>query len=137
LSFGSDAVTARSPRRRDRLASAFLLVLIAIGSVALWVGVPVGALWGLSKVTHSNATHFLAALVVIPVGLILFGIALAWLNRLYLRVQQASQPNDAEQPRVTRGPLEYLMRWSLLFAFTAFVLWFFILAERPCSCSAC
>ena len=50
------------------MASGFLLVLIAIGSLALWVGVPMGALWGLGQVTHSKATHFLAALVVIPMG---------------------------------------------------------------------
>jgi ABC-type uncharacterized transport system permease subunit len=123
-------------RARDRVASGFLLVLLAIGSLALWVGIPVGALWGLGQVTHSNATHFLAALVVIPTGLILFAIALGWLNRLYLRVQRSSQPPD-EQPRLITGPLEYFMRWSLLAAFTAFLLWFFILAERPCSCSAC
>jgi hypothetical protein len=119
------------------VASGFLLVLLAIGSLALWVGIPVGALWGLGQVTHSNATHFLAALVVIPTGLILFAIALGWLNRLYLRVQQASRPAADDRGRVTRGPLEYFMRWSLLAAFTAFLLWFFILAERPCSCSAC
>jgi hypothetical protein len=110
---------------------------MAIGSLALWVGIPVGALWGLGEVTHSKATHFLAALVVIPTGLILFAIALGWLNRLYLRVRQASEPADEDHPALPRGPLEYFMRWSLLGAFTAFLLWFFILAERPCSCAAC
>jgi hypothetical protein len=132
-----EAMTTGSPRARDRLASGFLLALMAIGSVALWVGVPVGALWGLSKVTHSKPDHFLAALVVVPIGLILFAIVLAWLNRLYLRVQQASASSDEDRAFTTKGPLESLLRWSLLFAFVAFILWFFILAERPCSCSAC
>jgi hypothetical protein len=127
----------RRPRARDRLAAGFLLVLMAIGSLALWMGVPVAGLWGLGKVTHSTATHFLAALVVIPTGLILSAMALGWLNRLYLRVRQASEPADEDQAAPARGPLEYFMRWSLLAAFTAFLLWFFILAERPCSCSAC
>jgi hypothetical protein len=133
----SEVIATRPVRARDRLAAGFLVVLMAIGSLVLWVGVPVGALWGLGKLTHSTATHFLASLVVIPIGLILFAIGLGWLNRLYLRIHQATEPNDEEQPGPIRGPLEYFMRWSLLAAFTSFLLWFFILAERPCSCSAC
>lgn len=131
------AVTARTRlRARERIALGFLLVLMALGSFALWIIIPIAGLWGLGKVTHSIGTHFVAALVSIPAAMILFTVGLTWVNRLYLRIRHASQPPDDEPPWTIRGPLEYFMRWSLLIAGIAFVLWFFLLAENPPSCSS-
>ena len=134
MASASEAMTTRPPRASDRLASGFLLVLMALGTLALWIGIPIAGLWGLSKVTDSIGTHFLAALVVIPTAIVLFAVALTWLNRLYLRVRRASRPED-ERPWAIRGPLDFFMRWSLLLAGIAFLAWFFILAENPSSCS--
>jgi hypothetical protein len=130
-------VSLGGPRARERAALGLLLVLMAIGSLALWLGIPVGGLWALSKLTETKANHFLAALVAIPAAMVLFAVGLAWLNRLYLRIREASQPPEEDPPWTIRGPLEYFMRWSLLLAAIAFILWFFVLAENPCSCSAC
>jgi hypothetical protein len=133
----AEAVSSGGPRARERIVLGFLFVLMALGSLALWLGIPVGGLWALSKLTETKANHFLAALVAIPAAMVLFAVGLAWLNRLYLRIREASQPPEDDRPWATRGPLDYLIRWSLLLAGIAFLLWFFVLAENPCSCSAC
>jgi hypothetical protein len=126
------------PRAREKAALRLLLLLMALGSLALWIVIPIAGLWGLAKVTDTKSSHFLAALVALPTAMVLFAIGLAWMNRLYLRIRHASQPPDDDEPPWTiRGPLEFFMRWSLLIAGIAFILWFFVLAENPCSCSAC
>jgi hypothetical protein len=127
----------RPPRAVERLARAFLLALMAAGSFALWLGIPIAGLWALGEVTETKANHFLGALVAIPAAMVLFAVGLAWLNRLYLRIRETSQPPKDDRPWAIRGPLEFFMRWSLLLAAIAFVLWFFVLAENPCSCSGC
>lgn len=127
----------------DRLAAGFLLVLLAVGSLALWMVVPLGWLWLASKVTSSGTEHFLAAMLGMPLALIAFGLGLAWVNRLYMRVVWSWAPalpepgegqadeDDEEEERFPRGPLEPLLVGSLVVAILAFVFWFFVLAEDP------
>jgi hypothetical protein len=121
----------------DRLAAGFLLLLLAVGSLALWVVVPAGWLFLASKITDSGASHFLAAMLGMPIALILFGLALGWINRLYMRVvwsgpRQLPEPGEEEEEeRFPRGPLEPLLVASLVLAVCAFVFWFFVLAEDP------
>jgi hypothetical protein len=127
----------RPPRFIERIALGFLLALMGLGSFALWLGIPVAGLWALGKVTETKSAHFVSALVAIPAIMVLFAVALAWLNRLYLRIREPSQPPEDDRPWTIRGPLDYFIRWSLLLAGLAFILWFFVLAENPCSCSGC
>src|SRR5919204_6617575 len=70
----------------DRVAAAFVLLLLAAGSLFLWVGIPYGLLWFFARVTDSWNGHFLMSVVLIPIAMALFAPALFWLNRLYLRV---------------------------------------------------
>ena len=132
-------LNSRQLSATDRLAAGFLLVLLALGSLALWIVVPAGWLWAASKITNSGGSHFVAAMLGMPVALILFGIALAWVNRLYLRVVWSGRPppepdeddDDEEEVRFPRGPLEPLLVGSLAVALVVFVFWFFVLAEDP------
>jgi NADH:ubiquinone oxidoreductase subunit 5 (subunit L)/multisubunit Na+/H+ antiporter MnhA subunit len=124
------------PPPADRIAAGFLLVLLAIGSLALWVVVPAGWLWVASKITNSTASHFAASILGMPVAIILFGIALSWINRLYLRVRWSKVPppeveDEDEERRIMRGPLEPLLVGSLVLAIALFFFWFFVLAEDP------
>jgi hypothetical protein len=119
------AVPGRAYRLRDRLAAAFLLVLMLFGTFALWVGVPAGCLWLIGHVTESTATAFIAVLVLIPTALVVVATALAWMNRLYLRVTAAARP----EPVRARGPLEMLVVWSLIAAILAITVWFFFFAH--------
>jgi hypothetical protein len=120
----------------DRLAAGFLLVLLALGSLALWVVVPAGWLWVASKLTNSGTSHFAASILGMPVAIIAFGVVLAWINRLYMRVRWSHVPppeadDEEEERRMLRGPLEPLLVVSLAMAIVAFVFWFFVLAEEP------
>jgi len=115
----------RALRARDRAAAAFLLVLMALGSFALWVAVPAGCLWVVGHVTESTATAFIAVLLLIPGALGAVAVALSWLNRLYMRVTATGRP----APVRARGPLEMLLVWSLIAAIVAISIWFFFFAH--------
>jgi len=118
----------------DRVAAAFLLVLLAAGSLVLWIGIPFGLLWFFSRVTDSWNGHFLMSLVLIPVAMALFAPALFWLNTLYLRVTGVLGPPDEEDGddgRGIRGPLEFFLYMGMIAALTALTIWFFFYASNP------
>jgi hypothetical protein len=120
-----------------RLLGALLIVAMAIGSFALWIVVPLGCLWLSSKVVGSSAEEYLLGLPMTIAAMILFGMALVWLNRLYLRVTGVLARYEAEReefgvaPRFLRGPLEPLLVGSLVIALVAMFVWFFLLARNP------
>ena len=120
-------------RALDRAAAAFLLVLLAAGSLALWIGIPFGLLWFFSRVTDSWNGHFVLSVVLIPVAMALFAPALFWLNNLYLRVTGVIHPDDDDDDadRRLRGPLELFLYAGLAVAFVAFCVWFFFYASNP------
>jgi hypothetical protein len=124
----------RPARTVDRFAAAFLLVLMGVGSLVLWIGIPAASLWGLSKVTESGTRHFLLSLIVIPAAMVLFAPALFWLNDLYLRVVGAFGDDDedeAERRRSLHGPLRLFLYASMVIALVALFAWIFFVAENP------
>ena len=120
-----------------RLASAFVLSLLALGTVTLWVGIPPLVIWGLSKLIESRTLHYGVGLVAVPTAMVLFALGLSWLNDLYLRIQMATAKNpvahwSGERDRpVSGGPLEPLLLLSLALAIVAAGIWFFVFAENP------
>ena len=79
----------RGPARMrpiDRAVAVFLLVLMVLGSFALWIGVPAAVLYALSRVTDSTTDHYLGALVTVPLAMVACGALLFWINGLYMRV---------------------------------------------------
>jgi hypothetical protein len=117
----------------DRVAAAFVLALMAIGTLVLWIGVPAGCLWAASKLVDSVAGHFVVGLPMIIVGMSVWGALLFWLNGLYLRILGFyAEPDDPDEPpRRIRGPLEPMLVISLVIGFVAFLFWFFVFAENP------
>jgi hypothetical protein len=116
----------------DRLAAGFILVLLAAGSLILWVGIPVGGLWFFSKVTDSWNRHFLLSLVLIPLAMAAYAPVLFWLNGLYLRVTGVLRPDDDDdRDRRLRGPLELFLYVGMAVAVVALFAWFFFLASNP------
>ena len=118
--------------------AALLLVVLALGSLALWIVVPAACLWLASKVADSIATHFLVALPLTLASMALFAALLYRLDRLYLRVTGAWLPqwdeddfDDDDEPEAPRGPLEPMIIVSFAIAAVAFVVWFFFFAEDP------
>jgi hypothetical protein len=120
-------------RALDRVAAAFILVLLGVGSLFLWVGIPYGLLWSFGRLTDSWNGHFLMSLVLIPVAMALFAPALFWLNGLYLRVTGVLRPEDEEEDpdRRLRGPLELFLYVGMVIAVVALCVWFFGYAKNP------
>jgi hypothetical protein len=114
----------------DRLAGVFVLVTLGVATLVFWLGIPIGGLWFLSKVTDSWNGHFLLSLVLIPTAMALFAPALGWLNGLYLRVSGALD-SEGEGRRRMRGPLEAFLYAGLVVAVVALVVWFFFFAKYP------
>jgi ABC-type proline/glycine betaine transport system permease subunit len=120
----------------DRVAAAFVLVVLAAACLVFWIGVPVGVLWALSKATDDAATHFVSGLIGVPLAMALFSPILFWLNNLYLRVtgvldRLAEDEEESGWQRRVRGPLEPMLFVSLAVAIVALCIWFFFIAEDP------
>ena len=126
---------APGTRPSDRAVAAFLLALMAIGTLVLWIGVPLGCLWLSSKLVDSLGMHFVVSLPMVLGGMSLWAAVLFWLNRLYLRVTGFfAEPEDPDEPpRRLRGPLEPLLVGSLVIGIVALFVWFFFFAENPSS----
>jgi hypothetical protein len=109
-----------------RILGAMLLLMLVIGSFALWIGVPAGVLWGLGAVTADPAEHLVLGLIGVPVGMVLFGFVLAALNGAYLYVVGVSfATTDDERewrPRLS-GPLDRIIRVSGMICLAAFLAW--------------
>lgn len=120
-------------RAVDRVASGFILVLLGVGSLFLWVGIPYGLLWFFGQVTDSWNGHFLMSVLLIPIAMAVFAPALFWLNGLYLRVTGVLRPEDAEDDhdRSLRGPLEIFLYAGMIMAVVALCVWFFGYAHNP------
>lgn len=121
----------------DRTVAAFLWILMALGSVAMWVGVPAGWLWIAGQITSVPAQHIMLSVIGVPLAIIIWARGLFWLNRLHMRVtmprlmREIEEADDDEEPRTIRGPLEPMMVGSLAVAIVAMAVWFFFFAERP------
>jgi hypothetical protein len=110
----------------DRVVAAFLLVLLAAGTLWLWVGMPLLTLWAIAKLVDKPAQHLTLGLIGVPAGIILFAPVLLWINGLYLRVTGARRHiEDEEGGELLRvqGPLEPLLVWSLAIAFVTLIVW--------------
>jgi hypothetical protein len=118
-------------RALDRVAAAFVLMLLAAGSLFLWVGIPYGLLWFFARVTDSWNGHFLMSVVLIPIAMALFAPALFWLNGLYLRVTGVLRADGDDPGRRVRGPLEIFLYAGMIMAVVALCVWFFGYAHNP------
>jgi hypothetical protein len=119
-----------------------LIGLMAVGSVLLWIGVPVGWLYLGSKLTDSSQPTmgpYVLVLVGIPATMIVVGKALAALDRTYGRVTGTASRTRVQAPwhrsmrgdrRATRprSVLDVVMVCSVGLAVVCFGVWFFLFA---------
>ncbi len=131
-------------RTAGRSTVAALLVLVmAVGSILMWIGAPVFWLWLASKIANSSQpsfTLYLLVLVGIVVSMAAIGKGLGLVNRTHMEIT-GTLPEKREQTvwlRSMRGEREFqrqtgvlglVMAWSVSVAMVLFGIWFFLFAE--------
>jgi hypothetical protein len=125
-----------------RLVAALLIVLMAIGSIVLWLGIPIGWLYLVSRLVSSSQPSmgpYVLVLVGIPTSMIVVGKLLSKLNRVYGDVTNTTPhtrmrnpwlksmrgERDSDRPRTV---LDVVMVWSVALALLCFAIWFFLFA---------
>ena len=122
--------------------SLFLIALMAIGSVVMWIGVPVALIYAASRLADSpkpSMGPYVLILVGLPLGMMAVGKLLGALDRYHGRItglddgkpQQAawmkSMRGDRERKR-RRSVLDSVMIISVGVALLLFGIWFFAFA---------
>jgi hypothetical protein len=115
-----------------------LVLLMALGSVVMWIGVPLGLIYLASRIADSarpSAGPYLLVLIGLPVGMAIVGKCLGTLDRLHGRLTGRHEERHratwlrsmrAERASTRRGGvLDQVMIVSVGLALVAFVVWFF------------
>lgn len=126
-----------------RLAGAGLIALMALGSVLLWLGVPVGWIWVASQISNTSQPGlgvYAMLVIVIPATMVVIGRGLGRLNRTYDGVMGTTRDHkvvlpwhrsmraerDAGHPR---SVLDVVMVVSVSLAVAALGIWFLFFAS--------
>jgi hypothetical protein len=118
------------------------VALMAVGSVAMWLGVPLGLIYLVSAMvdtTQPTMGPYLVILFGLPIGMTVIGKGLGALDRWYgHRTGTLEDRRQAAWLRSMRGErktnlggwkvLDMVMLWSVSIALVCFGLWFFFLA---------
>jgi hypothetical protein len=122
--------------------SLFLIALMAIGSVVMWIGVPVALIYAASRLADSpnpSMGPYVLILVGLPLGMMAVGKLLGALDRYHGRVTglDDGKPEQAAWMKSMRGDRERKRRRSVLdsvmivsvgVALLLFGVWFFAFA---------
>jgi uncharacterized membrane protein YbhN (UPF0104 family) len=105
-------------------ASAALVMLMVVGCLVLWIGVPIGWLWIGSQVQGSASlgTALMVTMVGIVVTITLLVFVLGWLNRRHAEL------NERRHRPTRSSALEVILVSSAGLAVVGFVVWFFLFA---------
>ena len=116
-----------------------LVLLMAVGSVIMWIGVPLGLIYIASQLASSSnptAGPYVLVLVGLPIGMALVGKCLGILDRAHARLtgrvdttrRPATWMRSMRAERVSTrraGVLDRVMIASVALAILAFAVWFF------------
>jgi hypothetical protein len=147
---GPENAAGEAPQTRQSLLRSvvrrplalLLVVAMAVGSVVLWIGIPVGWVWVASRTVKTSQPSFgpyLLVLIATPLSMWIWGKLLFRLNAVYSRLTGQTYEVRAQLPwhrsmrgeRVVRRPttvLDMVMVVSVSLALTAFGIWFFFFA---------
>ncbi len=107
-------------------SAALMLAIMFVGSLVLWVGVPLAALYVGSQVqaaTESIGVALLAMAAMVIGSLVMLVPFLGWLNRKHMEVRVARGRQD-----LGSAALEGVMVVSAGIALVVFLTWFFLFA---------
>jgi hypothetical protein len=141
----SDAPQTRRSFARSLVRRPLALLLVAamaVGSVMLWIGLPIGWVWVASrtvKTSQPSLGPYLLVLFATPVSMWICGKLLFRLNAVYSRVTGRTYETRTQLPwhrsmrgeRVVSRPttvLDMVMIVSVSVALAAFGIWFFFFA---------
>jgi hypothetical protein len=120
-------------------AAIFLVLLMAVGSVVMWIGVPLGLIYLASHLVNSSNPSvgpYLLILIGLPIGMAVIGKLLGYLDRAHGRLTGTLDegPRRATWLRSMRGErvstrrsgiLDKVMIVSVGCALAIFGIWFF------------
>jgi hypothetical protein len=116
-----------------------LVLLMGLGSIVMWLGVPVGLVYLASRLADTpnpSLGPYLLVFIGLPIGMAAMGKLLGSLDRAHQRLTQTaddrrvqaswmrSMRGERESTR-RRGVLDTVMIVSVGFALVAFGIWFF------------
>ena len=124
------------------LAKVALIALMAVGSIFLWIGIPVGWLWIGSQVQSDSGQAsfglYLGILLGIIVSMVALGKLLQGLNGVYgrltgseivrVRLPWHRSLRGEQEGRPPRQILDVVMVISVMTAGFVFLIWFFFFA---------
>ena len=124
------------------LAKLTLIALMAVGSIFLWIGIPVGWLWIGSQVQSDSGQAsfglYLGILLGIIVSMVAMGKLLSSLNGVYgrltgsevvrVRLPWHRSLRGEQEGRAPRQILDVVMVISVMTAGFAFLIWFLFFA---------
>ena len=125
-----------------RALAAVLIAVMAIGSILLWLGIPVGWLYLVSRLVTSSQPSmgpYVLLLVGVPASMVVVGKGLSALNRAYANLMgtapttrmrsswMKSMRGERDGGR-QRSVLDVVMVWSVALALLCFGVWFFAFA---------
>ena len=119
-----------------------LVVVMAVGSVFLWIGIPVAWIYGVSQMvdtTQPQLGPYLLIIVGVPATMFVFGRFLYRMNQVYERVTGQTSQVRVQLPwhRSMRGEretgrrtnvLEFVMICSVGLCLVVFGIWFLFFA---------
>jgi hypothetical protein len=129
---------------RVAVGTAGLAGLIVAGSVAMWIGVPLGGVWLAGRLTSDGVTMVLFALLVVPVTMVALGWLLYRVSETYERLRGHAQRPPAppswrmslseergstRRARGSRQLIDVAMTVSAITALVVMAVWFFAFAE--------
>jgi len=114
-----EASAQHRPRSTWSPISIFLIALMALGSVLMWLGLPLGLVYLASRLADSpqpSMGPYLVIIVGLPLGMILIGKALGALDRYHGRITglDDGRPEQAVWMKSMRGERERRRRRSVL-----------------------
>jgi hypothetical protein len=125
-----------------RAATAALGATIVLGSLFVWIGVPITGLWLAGELTTESDRFLLIALCSIPTAMVVFGWLLYRLNSIYVRLRvsgpgasparSAWLRSSSDERRRADGPrplIDVAMAASAWIATVLMAVWFFVYAE--------
>jgi hypothetical protein len=123
--------------------AALLVLVMAVGSILMWIGVPVFWLWLASRIANSSQPSLgLYALVMVGIvaSMAIVGKGLGTVNHIHMGIT-GTLPQKREQTiwlrsmrgereiRRETGVLGIVMAWSVSVAMVLFGIWFFLFAK--------